>query len=201
MVNAMSHDGHGRRISHRLRSEFMHRQQTRAPTAHRRRPAPSIHMLRTLTSLTLPWMLVACAVQAQTTVPFKMGGQPQESVPFKDTPGSITDVACSFTIRSIGWSKGSKVVAVFATGYYRQVVAGLPEGTPVVVSSYEEQQPCGYAYLGGDNNLGWINPKAREVFGVEATSALPPATGSCRSPGHRDRERASRRCRSRIGRP
>lgn len=181
-------------------------------------------MLRTLATLTLPLTLVACAVQAQTTVPFTMGGQPQGSVPFKETPGSVTEVACSFagkglppdtiviaaggytgrkldfqidqsgheatqfdiavhadkpvalllgayepTIWSIGWSKGTKVVAVFATGYHRQVVAGLPKGTPLIVSSHEEQQPCGYGYIGGDGNLGWINPKSRAVFGVEAT--------------------------------
>lgn len=181
-------------------------------------------MLRTLATLTLPVTLIACAVQAQTTVPFKMGGQPQGAVPFKDSPGSVTEVACSFadkklpadtiviaaggysgrkldfqidqsgheatqfdiavhadkpvalllgayepTIWSIGWSKGTKVVAVFATGYYRQAVAGLPKGTPVIVSSHEEEQPCGYGYIGGENNLGWINPKARSVFGVEVT--------------------------------
>lgn len=181
-------------------------------------------MLRTLATLTLPLTLVACAVQAQTTVPFRMGGQPQDAVPFKETPGSVTEVACSFagknlppdtiviaaggytgrkldfqidqsgheatqfdiavhadkpvalllgayepTIWSIGWSKGSKVVAVFATGYHRQVVAGLPKGTPLIVSSYEEQQPCGYGYIGGEDGLSWINPKSRAVFGVETT--------------------------------
>jgi hypothetical protein len=181
-------------------------------------------MLRTLATLTLVLTLVACAVQAQTTVPFKMGGQPQAAVPFKAASGSVTEVACSFvdrnlpkdtivvaaggyagrkldfqidqsgheatqfdiavhsdkpvalllgayepTIWSIGWSKGTRIVAVFVTGYHRQAVAGLPKGTPLIVSSQEEKQPCGHHYIGDEGNLSWINPKSRTVFGVEAT--------------------------------
>ncbi|MCW7540456.1 hypothetical protein OOT46_21755 [Aquabacterium sp. A7-Y] len=94
-----------------------------------------------------------------------------------DKPVALLLGAYEPTIWSIGWSKGTRVVAVFATGYHRQVVAGLPKGTPVITSSYEEKSPCGYNYIGSEQGLAWVNPKARSVFGTEAARVYNQAPG------------------------
>ena len=68
------------------------------------------------------------------------------------------------TVWNLGWTRGTKVVAVLVSGYHRQVVAGLPKGTPIINSSYDNQGPCGYFYIKADQ-LEALNPLARRVFG------------------------------------
>lgn len=46
------------------------------------------------------------------------------------------------TIWNIGWTEGTNIVAVFASGYHRQRVAGIRTDTPLLVSSYEDKGPC-----------------------------------------------------------
>jgi hypothetical protein len=72
-------------------------------------------------------------------------------------------------IWSIRWSEGTRIVAVFVSGYHRQRVAGLPKGVPLIVSTYDDNGPCGYNYFSDESGLGWINPKARTIFGTSAT--------------------------------
>ena len=48
------------------------------------------------------------------------------------------------TIYNIKWTEGTDIMAVVATGYYRQAVAGLPEETPVLISTYSNGAKCGY---------------------------------------------------------
>lgn len=83
-----------------------------------------------------------------------------------DKPVALLLAAYEPSVWSIGWTAGTRIVAVFATGYHRQAVAGLPAGTPIITSAHTEQGECGYAYLG--ESLAWVNPKSRAVFGREA---------------------------------
>lgn len=83
-----------------------------------------------------------------------------------DKPVALLLAAYEPSVWSIGWTAGTRVVAVFATGNHRQAVAGLPAGTPIITSSETEKSECGYAYLG--KGLAWINPKSRAVFGKAA---------------------------------
>lgn len=46
------------------------------------------------------------------------------------------------TIWNIRWTEGTNIVAVFASGYHRQRVAGIETGTPLLISSYEDKGPC-----------------------------------------------------------
>ncbi len=64
---------------------------------------------------------------------------------------------------NIGWTEGTKIAAVLATGYHNQVVAGLPKGTPILISTYENRGPCGYAYV-AETELLKLNPLSRKVF-------------------------------------
>ena len=84
-----------------------------------------------------------------------------------DRPVALILGAYEPSIWNIGWTRGTRIVAVYATGYHRQVVAGLPKDTPVLTPSYDNKSDCGYAYIGGDSGLGWLNPKARILFGRE----------------------------------
>lgn len=54
------------------------------------------------------------------------------------------------TLWNVGWSTSTQIVGAYATGYARQVVAGLPKTTPVVTASYAEGRAGG---------CGWMNPE------------------------------------------
>lgn len=81
------------------------------------------------------------------------------------------------TIWNIGWSKGTKVLAVYASGYHRQVIAGLSNKVPVLISTYENRGPCGYFYVGSDKQLAALNPQARRVFGRPVDMVYPAKNG------------------------
>lgn len=68
------------------------------------------------------------------------------------------------TIWNIGWSQDTQIIAVLVSGYHRQVVAGLPENIPLLISSHDNKGPCGYFYIGKKDNVA-LNPKARSLFG------------------------------------
>ncbi|TKB89433.1 MAG: hypothetical protein E8D40_18085 [Nitrospira sp.] len=68
------------------------------------------------------------------------------------------------TIWNIGWSSETKILAVLASGYHRQVVAGLPKNVPLLISSYDNKGPCGYFYV-SEETLGSLNPISRRLFG------------------------------------
>jgi uncharacterized protein YecT (DUF1311 family) len=68
------------------------------------------------------------------------------------------------SIWNIGWTKGTKVLAVLASGYHRQAVSGLPKETPIIISTYDNKGPCGYTYV-SKKTLSKINPLSKRVFG------------------------------------
>jgi hypothetical protein len=80
------------------------------------------------------------------------------------------------TIWNIGWSKQTKILAVLASGYHRQAIAGLEKATPSLVSSYDNRGPCGYFYVGSDN-LASLNPLAKRVFGRRVDMVFPAKNG------------------------
>ena len=80
------------------------------------------------------------------------------------------------TIWNIGWSKGTKILAVLVSGYHRQAVAGLEKNVPQLNSSYDNRGPCGYFYV-TDNNLSALNPMAKRVFGRPVGMVFPAEKG------------------------
>jgi hypothetical protein len=68
------------------------------------------------------------------------------------------------TVWNISWSPTTRIVAVLASGYHRQAIAGLEPGIPTLNTSYDNKGPCGYFYV-GENDLGKINPMSRRFFG------------------------------------
>ena len=53
-------------------------------------------------------------------------------------------------IWNIKWTENTDIVAVLATGYDRQVVAGLPKSTPILTSIYNNGAKCGYFSISPD---------------------------------------------------
>lgn len=93
-----------------------------------------------------------------------------------DAPVALLLGAYEPTVWSVGWSPGTRIVAVVATGYHRQRVTGLPAGVPLLVSTHADRGPCGYAYVGGDG-MKRLNPLAREVFGRGVDTAFAARDG------------------------
>jgi hypothetical protein len=118
-------------------------------------------------------IVIAAGAYGGRELPFQIGQSGHQATQFDvdvhaDTPVALLLGAYEPAIWHIRWSRGTRIVAVFATGYHRQAVAGLPAGTPVITTSYDEGRPCGGRYMGGESGLEWINPAARTLFGRAA---------------------------------
>jgi hypothetical protein len=68
------------------------------------------------------------------------------------------------TIWNIGWAKGATILAVLASGYHRQVIAGLPKGTPTLVSTFVNRGACGYFYI-QEERMSSLNSLSQRLFG------------------------------------
>jgi hypothetical protein len=82
----------------------------------------------------------------------------------KDRPVILILGAYEPSIWNIGWSEGTQILAVFASGYHRQVLAGLDSSVPVLISTYDNQGPCGYFYIKRGQDTA-LNPRSRGLFG------------------------------------
>jgi hypothetical protein len=81
------------------------------------------------------------------------------------------------TVWHVGWTRGTRILAVLVGGYHRQVVTGLPKGVPVIVSTYDNKGPCGYFHVAADK-APTLNPIARRAFGRGIDMLYPAAQGS-----------------------
>lgn len=88
----------------------------------------------------------------------------QVAVHEPDAPVALLLGAYEPTVWTVGWTRGTRIAAVLVTGYHRQQLTGLPAGVPVLVSTYDNRGPCGYAYV-SEEGAAKLNPMAREVFG------------------------------------
>lgn len=68
------------------------------------------------------------------------------------------------SIWNLAWTQGTQISAVVITGYHRQAVAGLPNDTPILNSSYDNRGTCGYLYI-TEKNLRKVNPFSKRIFG------------------------------------
>ncbi|WP_129781195.1 hypothetical protein [Peristeroidobacter soli] len=76
------------------------------------------------------------------------------------------------SVWNVGWSKGTRIVAVMISGYHNQAVAGLEESVPVLNSSYDNRGPCGYFYVSGIQSAS-ANYIARKVFQQSVDQVFP----------------------------
>ena len=67
-------------------------------------------------------------------------------------------------IWTVSRSEGTRLAAVFVSGYHRQAITGLDAAVPVLNSSYDNRGPCGSVYVGSNDNAQ-LNPAAERLFG------------------------------------
>lgn len=80
------------------------------------------------------------------------------------------------TIWNISLSPETQVLAVLVSGYHRQVIAGLSQSIPSLISTYDNRGPCGYFYVSRDSLAG-LNPLARRIFGRPVDMVYPATDG------------------------
>lgn len=68
------------------------------------------------------------------------------------------------TVWSVGWTAGTEIVAVLATGYHDQRLSGLPAATPTGVSTHQGRGACGFAYV-ETRPSGGLDGVAERAFG------------------------------------
>lgn len=80
------------------------------------------------------------------------------------------------TIWNIRLSAETKVLAALIGGYHKQVITGLSQSIPSLISTYDNRGPCGYFYVSTDSLAG-LNPLARRVFGRSVDVVYPATDG------------------------
>ncbi|WP_426197032.1 hypothetical protein [Massilia sp. DWR3-1-1] len=68
------------------------------------------------------------------------------------------------TVWNVGWSAGTRIVAVIVSGYHAQAVAGLPRNVPIINNSYANRSSCGYFYIQPTEQQG-LDAMAMQVLG------------------------------------
>ncbi|MDB5763405.1 MAG: hypothetical protein JWQ21_2400 [Herminiimonas sp.] len=94
----------------------------------------------------------------------------------KGRPVALILGAYEPTIWNIGWTPGSRIVAILARGYHRQAIAGVDSNVPVIISTYDNKGPCGHFSL-SSNKLESANPLSRKLFGRPVDAVIPVAEG------------------------
>jgi hypothetical protein len=80
------------------------------------------------------------------------------------------------TVWNVGWSPGTRILAVLVSGYHRQVINGLPSNVPRIVSTHDNHGACPSFSLSADR-LKSLNAAARQVFGRTVDMAFPARSG------------------------
>ena len=69
-------------------------------------------------------------------------------------------------IWNIRWTEDTEIVAVLASGFHRQAVAGLLEEIPILNSTKYNGAKCGYFYIGSNGeSLESLNLLSQKLFG------------------------------------
>ena len=94
-------------------------------------------------------------------------------------PSVLILVAYEPTIWDVHWTAGTKILAVLASGYHHQAVAGLPKSVPVLVSTYDNKGVCGYVHVSGPDGRD-VNSLSKRLLGrhVDAVTAANGGTAT-----------------------
>lgn len=80
------------------------------------------------------------------------------------------------TIWNIKRSYSTQIVAVYASGYHRQAIAGIDPNVQQSISTYDNRGKCGHLYATAEK-LDELNPHARNVFGRAVDAFYPVDKG------------------------
>ena len=81
-----------------------------------------------------------------------------------ETPVVLMLGAYEPTVWNISWAADTRIVAVFASGYHRQAIAGLDKSVPTLISTFDNAGQWGYFHVDADKT-SWLNPLAQILFG------------------------------------
>lgn len=81
-----------------------------------------------------------------------------------DVPVALILGAYEPSIWNIKWTQDTKIAAVYAMGYHKQIVAGLASNTPVVLTSSREMPKCQNNFYISAKTLDKINPLSMHLF-------------------------------------
>ncbi|MBA1290734.1 hypothetical protein [Pseudomonas japonica] len=123
-------------------------------------------------------IVYAAGAYSGREVPFQIDQSGHQATQFDiavnspDRPVALILGAYEPTVWNIGWTQGTKIAAVYVSGYYRQAVAGLDSKIPILNSSYDNKGACGYSHVDREGNEG-LNPLSRKLFGQPVTMVYP----------------------------
>ncbi len=80
------------------------------------------------------------------------------------------------TIWNIGWTPGTRLLAVLAGGYSKQVPNGVPDGVPVRTGGFGSKDACQASYASLER-IDALNPVSHQVFGRPIDMLYPVADG------------------------
>lgn len=91
-----------------------------------------------------------------------------------DAPVALLLSAYEPSVWSVSWTEGTKIEAVYLTGYHTQQVAGLPHDVPVINASYPLETGCGRHHLSSGHMEDWVEVIAKRVFDRGVTRMEKP---------------------------
>ena len=94
------------------------------------------------------------------------GDQYEVIVNSPDKPVALILGSYTPSIWNVSWTKKTKTVAVLASGYHIQYVAGVPKNTPVITTSHDSQGPCGSGYVRKNDSNNWVHSLSKKLFGT-----------------------------------
>jgi hypothetical protein len=98
-------------------------------------------------------------------------------VNYTDSPVVLMLGAYEPTIWNIGWSGKTRIVGVFASGYHRQVLAGIPDSVPYFVSTYDNKGACGSSHITAENPAAF-DALSRKLFNRPVENVYPISNGT-----------------------
>ena len=67
------------------------------------------------------------------------------------------------SVWNIGWTKNTKIIAIAASGSHRQILAGIEHKTPIIISTYDNKNECGYVYI-SESNKTQVKEFSNKIF-------------------------------------
>ncbi|OEG73657.1 hypothetical protein BEL05_06180 [Shewanella colwelliana] len=94
-----------------------------------------------------------------------------------DSPVALFLSAYEPSIWNIKWTENTKIEAVYASGYYKQVIIGLPNNVPVITTMSREAVPCTSLYI-EPKTLHKVNPLSLRLFNKKVSLVTKAKRGN-----------------------
>lgn len=93
-----------------------------------------------------------------------------------DAPVALMLGSYEPAVWNIGWTSGTRIVAVLVGGHHRQAVTGLPADVPVIVSTHKGKGACGHFHVSPKKPEALV-PVAQRMFSRSIDMVYPAVEG------------------------